>query len=118
MIRLIFMLIALSLILYSFLLTPVLNLTISFPIILKLLFALLMIAPLSFLMGFPFPSGIMYLNKKSKIEIPWALGINGCFSVVSTVLATIISIEMGFTWVMFFAAFAYCLPLFANSVKH
>ena len=116
-IRLIFGLIILSLILYSFLLTPILNLTISFSFILKLLFALLIISPLSFLMGFPFPSGITYLNKKSKIEIPWALGINGCFSVVSTVLATIISIELGFTWVMFFAAFAYCLPLFANSGK-
>jgi len=116
-IQFIFGLIILSLILYSFLLTPVLNLTISFSFILKLLFALLIISPLSFLMGFPFPSGITYLNNKSKIEIPWALGINGCFSVVSTVLATIISIELGFTWVMFFAAFAYCLPLFANSYK-
>lgn len=109
--------IVLFVILYSFLLTPILNLTISFSLIVKSLFALLIISPLAFLMGFPFPIGITYLNKKSEIEIPWALGINGSFSVVSTVLATIISIEIGFTWVMFFAAFAYCIPLFPSSVK-
>jgi len=115
--RIIFISIVLSLIFYSFLLTPVLNLTISFSYTAKLIFAVLIISPLSFLMGFPFPSGIIQLNKKSKMEIPWALGINGCFSVISTVLATIISIELGFTIVMFFAAFAYCLPLIANSIK-
>jgi len=108
--------IVLSLIIYSLVLTPILNLTISFPFTIKLLFALLMISPISFLMGFPFPSGITFLNKKNKIEIPWALGINGCFSVVSTVAATIISIEIGFTWVLVFAAFAYSIPLFFNLV--
>ncbi|MFH2032707.1 MAG: spermidine synthase-like protein [Bacteroidota bacterium] len=99
---------------YSVILFPVLKLTISFPFIMKLLIAILIISPLAFLMGIPFPAGINLLVKKSEDEIPWAWGINGCFSVVSTVSATIIGIEFGFTSVILLASLAYCLPLFAN----
>jgi hypothetical protein len=77
-------------------------------------FTLIIIAPLSFLMGIPFPTGIKALSKENKKIIPWAWGLNGCFSVISTVLATLIAIELGFTLVMIFASVAYCLPLIVN----
>jgi len=44
--------------------------------------------------------------------IPWALGVNGFFSVISTALALILSIELGFKWVWLLAAVAYMIPLF------
>ena len=47
-------------------------------------------------------------------QVPWAWGINGLFSVISVVLATIIAIELGFVWVMIFAAGAYGLSLVVN----
>ena len=34
--------------------------------------------------------------------------------VLSTALAMVVAVEMGFTWVMLFAAIAYCLPLFVE----
>jgi len=57
----------------------------------------------------PFPLGIRLLTGTADQEIPWAWGINGCLSVVSTVLATVIALELGFVRVMILAAFVYCM---------
>lgn len=60
-------------------------------------------------MGMPFPLGIRLLTGTADQEIPWAWGINGCLSFVSTVLSTVIALELGFVWVMILAAFVYCM---------
>jgi hypothetical protein len=96
---------------YSFLLTPILQQTVHLKLFLKLLIVLLIIAPLAFCLGIPFPAGLSYISKKNSEVLPWAWGINGCVSVISTALATIVAVEMGFMWVMLFAGLAYCLPL-------
>ena len=62
-------------------------------------------------MGMPFPSGLSKLSSINEAVVPWAWGINGCVSVISTALATILAVEWGFMWVMLCAALAYCLPL-------
>ena len=87
------------------------QLTVHLNFWLKLLIVFLLVAPLAFCMGIPFPSGLSDLSKLNKDAIPWAWGINGCVSVISTALATLIGIEMGFIWVLLLAAVAYCLPL-------
>jgi hypothetical protein len=107
----IFSFIVAGLLAYSFMLTPILQETIHVSLLLKSLIILLVIAPLAFCMGIPFPAGLAHLSKKNTQVIPWAWGINGCVSVISTALATIVAVEMGFTWVMLFAALAYSLPL-------
>jgi hypothetical protein len=99
------------LLLYSFILTPLLQNTVHLILPLKILIISLLTVPLAFCMGLPFPIGLSHLSKGNERDIPWAWGINSCFSVVSTALATIIAVEMGFTWVMWIAAVAYCLPL-------
>jgi hypothetical protein len=76
-----------------------------------LLNVLLIIAPVAFCMGIPFPAGLSQISKMNSVVMPWAWGINGCVSVISTALATVVAVEIGFTWVMLFAALAYCLPL-------
>jgi len=93
--------------LYTFCLTPLLRFFIAFPEILKICIGLLLMAPLAFLMGFPFPLGILNLSRQGTAQIPWAWGINGCFSVTGAVLATLIAVETGFTAVMVAAALAY-----------
>ncbi len=101
------------LLLYAVFLTPVLLSTITLNFNLKLLFGFLFIAPLAFLMGFPFPLGLQLVAKNDRKGVPWAWGINGSVSVVSTVLAILIAIEIGFIWVMILAAGAYCFPVLA-----
>jgi hypothetical protein len=66
-----------------------------------------MIAPLGFMMGLPFPLGLMRLARRNADLIPWAWGINGCASVMSAILATLIAIHAGFTWVTLLAALLY-----------
>jgi hypothetical protein len=106
-----FGLIALLLLIYSFILTPLLQQTVHFGLPFKLVIVLLLIAPLAFIMGMPFPSGLSLVSKTNPAAIPWAWGVNGCTSVISTALATIVSVELGFNWVLLLAALAYCLPI-------
>jgi hypothetical protein len=110
----IFILIILLLLLQIILLPGILRESINLPLEVKLFLAFLLIGPVSFLMGFPFPRGIRILTANNKEQIPWAWGINGTFSVISTVLAVIIAVELGFTWVMIFASAAYFLPVIAK----
>ena len=69
-------------------------------------------------MGMPFPLGLKMISTTIDSLIPWAWGINGVFSVVSVVLATIIAVELGFVWVMVFAIAAYFFALSANISNH
>jgi hypothetical protein len=68
-------------------------------------------------MGMPFPMGISYISQGDTKEIPWAWGLNGCVSVVSTVAATIIAIELGFNAVMIGAAIAYSMTVLSFVFK-
>ncbi len=95
-------------------LPAVIRSTIAVPGAVKVVLALLCIAPLSVIMGVPFPAGISAVRKKEERLVAWAWGINGCFSVMSTVLATIVAAELGFAGVMVCAAAAYGLALVAS----
>lgn len=97
------------LLLYAFLLPLVLPFAAGASGGVKYLVLLAVVAPLGFLMGIPFPSGIRFLSGQPRGSIPWAWGINGYFSVISTALATIIALEWGFGWVMVLAAAAYAV---------
>jgi hypothetical protein len=96
---------------YSFVLTPLLQQTVHLNLLLKCLIVFLIAAPLAFCMGIPFPAGLTHVSRRDMQAVPWAWAVNGCISVISTALATIIAVEMGFFWVMLFATVAYCLPL-------
>ncbi|MDZ7766379.1 MAG: hypothetical protein U5K00_18470 [Melioribacteraceae bacterium] len=95
------------LLIYTFILDPILNATLGYSLLIKVIITFVIIGAPAFLMGFPFPLGIKKLGGSFEEQIPWAWGINGCFSVISTALATIISIELGFFAVFIFAAVAY-----------
>jgi hypothetical protein len=103
------------LLLYSFGLTPLLQRTVQLPMALKLGIVFLFVAPLAFFMGMPFPAGLSRVARTNVDITPWAWGINGCVSVVSTALATLVAVEMGFSWVMLMAALAYSLPLLVQA---
>jgi hypothetical protein len=83
----------------------------------KIILSFIWIAPPAFFMGMPFPLGLKMLSFSNESQIPWAWGINGVFSVVSAVLATIIAVELGFVWVMIFAIGGYLIVLITNLKK-
>ncbi len=71
----------------------------------------LMIAPVAFFMGMPFPIGILGLSKNNSSAIPWAWALNGFFTVLGGYLAIIISIFTNFIVVMGLAFFIYCIAM-------
>ncbi|NND32536.1 MAG: hypothetical protein HKN76_08095 [Saprospiraceae bacterium] len=105
------LIIALTLLLYSFLLTPILQSTVGVHWLTKIIILILLTCPLGFIMGIPFPLGLSFIHQKTKGSVPWAWGINGYFSVISSSLATIIAIEWGFSWLFLMGALAYLVAL-------
>jgi hypothetical protein len=99
---------------YLLLISPLLINTIGMHTVFKIGFSVILISLPSFFMGMPFPIGLKVVAKTNENHVPWAWAINGCVSVISTVLATIIAVELGFRSVMFFAALAYLTAFLSN----
>jgi spermidine synthase len=81
--------------------------TLGFPLFLRMGMGVLLIAPLGFFMGMPFPLGLERLAPVSVKHIPWAWGINGCASVVATILASLLALQVGFQGVILSAMAMY-----------
>ena len=92
---------------YLFLLPPLFQGLATLPLAAKFTVSLLLIVPLAFCMGMPFPLALARLGGEGAGLIPWAWAINGCASVLGAVLATILAIEFGFTVVILVAVGLY-----------
>ncbi len=90
-----------------FVLPPLFPLLSALPDAPKVAIALLLIAPLAFCMGMPFPLGLSRVSARAPELVPWAWGINGCASVLSAILATLLAMNAGFTCVMVIAIALY-----------
>ncbi len=99
-----------TIILYSIFLPIILNKLIIFNLIIKMILSIIIISPLAFIMGMPFPLGIRIINKKL---IPWAWAVNGTASVLSPILAILIALSFGYNLVLILTAFIYFIGFFA-----
>jgi hypothetical protein len=79
----------------------------SWPLVSRILLSIVLIAPLGFCMGMPFPLGLSALATSPPSLTPWAWGINGCASVISAILATLLAIHFGFNAVILLALVCY-----------
>ena len=88
--------------------------TLGLPWLLRAAIVLALIAPLSLALGLPFPLGLTRVAGSG--FLPWAWGLNGAFSVVSTPLANLIALQMGYSRVLFAALLLYalCIAAFPN----
>ncbi len=73
----------------------------------KFVLSFLLVAPAAALMGIPFPMGIRLLGERSPGLIPWAWAVNGCFSVLAPILATMLALALGFKAVFLAGALMY-----------
>ena len=103
------------LLLYSVALAPLLQRTLSLSLPGRSVMALVLLTPLALAMGFPFPLGLKRLSRQNDAAVPWAWGINGSFSVVSTMLAAILAVQLGFSALLGIAAAAYLVAAAAQS---
>jgi hypothetical protein len=99
-------------ILYLFILNTVFTYYAASPVLFKVLMSVVLIAPLAFFMGVPFPLALSSVARHESVLIPWAWGINGAASVISAVAATLLAIHFGFTAVVLIAALLYIMAIF------
>lgn len=88
---------------------PLFQLLSGLPMPLKFPLAVLLVGPLAFCMGMPFPAGLTKVGAGRSWLLPWAWGINGCASVVGAVLATMLAINFGLNTVVILALLLYIL---------
>lgn len=110
-------LVAAIILFYAFVLMPVLHASGALPTVGKVFLSFVVIAPLGFLMGVPFPVGLRMLSARSEPQVAWAWGINGCATVVSTALATMIGVYAGFLVVMVGAAAMYLTAMVVSAFR-
>ncbi|HJL91278.1 MAG TPA: hypothetical protein QGG27_03195 [Acidimicrobiales bacterium] len=80
-------------------LTPLTNLLIQFPLWFRFFSAFIILAPLGLCLGVFMPLGlgsIARISNSPTIYISWAWAINGFFSVIGSVLTTILAMTYGF----------------------
>jgi hypothetical protein len=76
----------------------------------------LLIAPLGFFMGMPFPTGLRKLDQAFPNAVRWAWSVNAASSVFGSVLAMMIAIHFGLKLTMMIGGALYlCAALFART---
>jgi spermidine synthase len=97
--------------LYVFALPQILEYFLPFESTFRIGLTVLLIFPLGFFMGIPFPSGIRFLGEFSRENIPWIWSINGSASVLGSTLAAITGIAIGFNIAILLGAITYFVAL-------
>jgi len=110
-IRLAVAVVVVTLALYAVVLPPLLRGLLGLPLPVKMLISVVLIAPVGFFLGFPFPTGLSALSQSRPGMLPWAWGLNGALSVTGAVLGRLTAISFGFTAVLALSAALYVLAL-------
>src|SRR5229473_2784960 len=119
-----------AILLYVFVLPAILSALVGLPFTIKLLVSAVLLVPLGFVMGMPFPTGLHALagppvpnfvrsssatglvpNLSEANAVEWAWALNAASSVLGSVLAMVIAIHFGMNVTLACGAAAYVLAL-------
>jgi hypothetical protein len=90
--------------------------TLGLPLTIRLGLTALLLSPIGFLMGVPFPAGIRLMkqgqfarsgNEAQDGEVAWVWAVNGASSVVASILSALLALTFGFSWVLTLGALCY-----------
>ncbi len=93
-------------------LTSFIGKTISYSISQRVLLYFVYTAPIAFLMGLFFPTGLRISSTHRPLDIPWFYGLNGVASVAGSVLAVVVAMGRGIESLFFLAAAIYAAAAF------
>jgi hypothetical protein len=91
---------------YVFLLPYLVHALLGFSLLIRLVVTVLVIAPIGFLMGIPFPGGLAYVQSShgsgddsavKRWMVAWVWAVNGACSVVASILASLLALSFGFS---------------------
>ena len=112
---LIILFLSLSVLAYSLFLPVVINEISPYSLMTKILSVFIILMPAGILMGVPFPLALSFLGRTRPELIPWALAVNGCFSVIAPILAMMFALSAGFKAVMLSGVALYVLAFYSLS---
>jgi len=97
-------------------LTPLVESAIGWPLALRVVLAVVVLCPLGLCLGAFMPLGLRAVAEQSEHSaeyVAWSWAVNGFFSVISSVLATILSMTFGFSVVLVVALACYLIGTLA-----
>ncbi len=91
---------------------------IGWPLIVRMMIIIVLIAASGFFMGFMMPSGIRAISENEEgSSIPWMWSVNGVFSVLASFVAIYVSIIFGYTLVFVLGLAVYAIGTAAFSIR-
>jgi hypothetical protein len=98
--------------LLAMLVTPASSALAAAPAFVRVLCAVLMVAPAGFLMGMPFPGGLALLEEWQPMAVRWAWSMNAAASVLGSALSICCAIYIGLQNTLLLGAFCYVAASF------
>ncbi len=89
----------------------VISCTLGWSLFQRAIVTILLVAPLGFFMGMPFPEGLRLVSEHGSEAVPWMWGVNGGSTVLGSVIAIILAMAFNFTTVFVLAATGYGIAL-------
>ncbi len=83
--------------------------TLGWPLSARMITTVLLMAPLGFLMGTPFPTGLRWAGTRDRGVVSWLWGINGVTSVMGSALSVAMAIHVGLQATLLVATALYGL---------
>jgi hypothetical protein len=93
------------------------SLALGLPLVWRIMIVLMILAPIGILLGMPFPIGLLIIGEEAAAFVPWAWGVNGFFTVLGSIGASILGMAFGFTVVLMFSGACYLLALLAMATS-
>ena len=90
---------------------PILTAGIGLPLIVKMIATVAMIAPVGFVMGIPFPTGLRLLEARHQPSVRWAWSLNAAASVLGSVGALVLALYLGLVQTMLIGGGLYLFAL-------
>lgn len=92
---------------YIVILHHLFNTFLSLNMIYRFLISFVLIFPIGFFMGMPFPSGIRILEKNRRDDIAWMWCLNGFYSLLGSIMAVVLAMTLGFNIVFLLGGLIY-----------
>ncbi len=81
----------------------------------RICIAILLISPVGFFLGMPFPLGILTIKAEENGAIGWVWGLNGLFTVIGGIMSVVLSIIFGFKTTLIIALAIYLIAFLMMS---
>jgi spermidine synthase len=99
----------------AFAAAPVTTALVGLPLAVKMIITVLLIAPVAFLMGIPFPTGLARLEEMHAPSVRWAWAINAASSVLGSASAIFLAIYIGLRATLIIGGLCYVIALLTRA---